>query len=76
MYNKVMKQYEIYFTNEYALEIVADIAVLLSIDYKEDDLIAAMKEEDKYDKGNLFIISNEDNKLIIDCNNKDWISSK
>ena len=68
-----MRQYEIFFTNEYASEIVTDIAKILGIKYKEDDLSAAMKEEDKYDKGNLFIISNGDNKLIIDCNNKDWI---
>ena len=68
-----MKQYEMYIANEYTETIVDELSRITLIQFDEAILNSAIKETDKNSKNNLYVINNGDNKLIIDCNNRDYI---
>lgn len=68
-----MKQYEMYIANEYTETIVDELSRITLIQFDEAILNSAIKETEKNSKNNLYVINNGDNKLIIDCNNRDYI---
>ena len=71
----LVKQYEMYFTNEYTEEIIDEIADTLNVKYDKDLLYGAIKENDKTSLNNIFILNTNEGCVIVDCNNKDWIYS-
>lgn len=70
-----MEQYEMYFTNEYTEDIAVELAKKMSIVFDKNKLTEAIKENDITSDKNIFYAQNGENKLIIDCNNRDWIYS-
>lgn len=70
-----MKQYEMYFTNEYTEEIIDELAEIFKIKYDKSLLHQAINEKDKSSINNIFIINIDENSIIVDCNNRDWIYS-
>lgn len=71
--NRVMVQYEMYFTNEYIEEIVHELANIMKLNVKEDGIKAAMQERDKNSPNNLYILGKKENIIYIDCNDRDWV---
>ncbi len=69
----MVHQYEMYFTNEYLEEIVADFATVLNLKYDEKDLVAASEERSMRSLNNIFVIKREGCFLCIDCNDRDYI---
>lgn len=70
-----MEQYEMYFTNEYTEDIATELVSKMSIKFDKNKLIEAIEENDITSVNNIFFAQNGENKLIIDCNNRDWIYS-
>ncbi|MBQ9989537.1 MAG: hypothetical protein IJP31_01130 [Lachnospiraceae bacterium] len=70
-----MKQYEMYFTNEYTEEIIDELTEIFKIKYDKSLLHQAINEKDKSSINNIFIINIDENRIIVDCNNRDWIYS-
>lgn len=69
----MVHQYEMYFTNEYLEEIVADFAAVLNLKYDEKDLEAASEERNMRSLNNLFVMKRDGCFLCIDCNDRDYI---
>lgn len=69
----MVHQYEMYFTNEYLEEIVADFAMILKLKYHEKDLETASEEQNMRSLNNIFVIKREGCFLCIDCNDRDYI---
>lgn len=69
----MVHQYEMYFTNEYLEEIVADFATALNLKYDEKDLEAASEERSMRSLNNIFVIKREGCFLCTDCNDRDYI---
>ena len=70
-----MKQYEMYFTNEYTEEIIDELAEIFKVKYDKSLLHQAIKELDKSSINNIFVINIDESCIIVDCNNRDWIYS-
>lgn len=70
---KLMIQYEMYFTNEYIEEILDDLAVIMELLLEKKEIDAAMQERDRNSLNNLLILKSESGCICIDCNDKDWI---
>ena len=70
-----MKQYEMYFTNEYTEEIIDELAEIFKVKYDKSLLHQAIKEIDKSSINNIFVINIDESCIIVDCNNRDWIYS-
>lgn len=70
-----MKQYEMYFTNEYTVEIIDELMDIFGVSYDKRLLQCAIEEMDNNSINNLFILNMTKGCLIVDCNNKDWIYS-
>lgn len=68
-----MVQYEMYFTNEYVKEILADLANFMKLHFQEEDVETAMQERDKQSKNNILLVKKDKRFICIDCNDKDWI---
>lgn len=68
-----MVQFEMYFTNEYVEEIIRELANIMKLGVKENDIAVAMQEIDKNSARNLYILRENENTICIDCNDKDWI---
>lgn len=68
-----MVQYEMWFTNEYIEEILDDIAPIMKVHHKQQDIDAAMQDRDYNSLNNLLILKSELGCICIDCNDKDWI---
>ncbi len=70
-----MKQFEMYFANEYTEEIMSELSKKMDIHYEDETLKAAILERDLSSLKNIFDVSNGKNRLVLDCNNKDYIYS-
>lgn len=68
-----MVQYEMYFTNEYVKEILADLANFMKLHFQEEDVETAMQERDKQSKNNILLVKKDKRFICIDCNDKDWL---
>ncbi|MBA4538763.1 hypothetical protein H1Z61_16925 [Bacillus aquiflavi] len=71
-----MRQYEMYFTNEYLLEIMDDISTIMKIDYDREKLLKSYESENIGNIDNLFVARDANNPeyfICVDCDNKDWI---
>ena len=68
-----MKQFEMYLANEYCEEIFDDLSKKMSITYDKQILKASISEMDEASIKNLFVAGRDDNKIIVDCNNRDFI---
>lgn len=66
-------QFEMWFTNEYVEEVVADFARILNLKYDEKDVETAMEELSMYDIKNLLLIKGDGCMLCVDCNYDDYI---
>lgn len=69
----MVHQFEMYYSNEYLEEIVADFAAILNLNYDEKDVEAASKERDRCSLKNLLLLKREGCLLCIDCNDRDFI---
>ena len=69
----MVHQYEMYFTNEYLEEIVADFAAALNLKYDEKDVETASKSMSVRGLENLLILKRDRCFMCIDCNARDFI---
>ncbi len=68
-----MVQFEMYFTNEYIEEILADLSNIMNLHFQKEDIEKAMQEKDKQSKNNILFIKKDNRFICVDCNDKDWI---
>ena len=70
-----MYQYEICIAVEYCELLVSDLAHELGVFFDEQKYKKAMYERDFKSLDNLFIFSNQECTVYVDCNNRDWLYS-
>lgn len=70
-----MYQYEICIAVEYCELLVSDLAHELGVFFDEQKYKKAMYERDSKSLDNLFIFSNQECTVYVDCNNRDWLYS-
>ena len=68
-----MVQFEMYLTNEYIEEILADLSNIMNLHFQKEDIEKAMQEKDKQSKNNILFIKKDNRFICVDCNDKDWI---
>ena len=68
-----MKQYEMFFTNEYTEEILDELTKIFNTKYDKASLERAVNESDILSPNNVFRMNINDNRIVIDCNNKERI---
>ena len=64
-----------FFTNEYTEEILDELTKIFNTKYDKASLERAVNESDILSPNNVFRMNINDNRIVIDCNNKDWIYS-
>ena len=64
-----------FFTNEYTEEILDELTKIFNTKFDKASLERAVNESDILSPNNVFRMNINDNRIVIDCNNKDWIYS-
>ena len=69
----MVHQFEMYFTNEYLEELVADFAAVLNLEYDEKDVEIASESLSVHGLENVLLLKRTGCLLCIDCNARDYI---
>lgn len=68
-----MQQFEMYFTNEYLKELVAELADAMGLPFEEAEAERAVRERDTKSSNNILFVKKGQCFICVDCNNRDWI---